>query len=265
MPAPFYATWTLLILAAASGGLIAWRRKDRGPVGQVRPAGWIVLLGAPSVTVLSILSYSRVALGTDQGRLLFPALAPIAILLVLGVAGWLSPKGYRWLPVGFGAGMAIIAVLALVTGVLLPFAPPATPTSGELASATEVNEVFGGRLNQLSYGWGKALEGNAAIPLTLYWSVPQTPAEDLRTTLRLGDASGNPLWEWKRSPGAGRFSTDRWEAGRVVGDTYLVPTAALSRAAVVELGLRPFPEGDWLPPETEPGADPLLRIEKPNP
>jgi hypothetical protein len=265
LPAPFYAAWALLILAAIAGGLIACLRKDYGPARQVTPAGWIVLLGAPAMTVLSILSYSRVALGTDQGRLLFPALAPIAILLVLGISGWLSPKGYRWLPAGFGAGMAIIAVLALVTGVLLPFAPPATPTSGELAAATEVNQVFGARLKLLAYGWGEVSEENAAIPLTLYWSAPQTPKEDLRTTLRLGDASGNLIWEWKRSPGAGRFSTDRWEAGRVVGDTYLVPAAALSGAAAVELGLRPFPEGDWLPPEPEPGAGPLLRIEKPNP
>jgi hypothetical protein len=49
----------------------------------------------------------------------------------------------------------------------------------------------------------------------------------------------------------------------VVGDTYLIPADALDRAAVVEVGLRPFPEGDWLPPETGTGAGPLLRIEKP--
>jgi hypothetical protein len=263
LPAPFYAAWALLILAAATGGLIAWRREDRGPVRQVRPAGWVVLLGAPLMTVLSILSYSRVALGTDQGRLLFPALAPIAILLVLGVAGWLRPKDYRWLPVGFGAGMAVIALLALGTGILLPFAPPAP--SGELTAATAVHEVFGGRLELLAYRWGKASQGSAAIPLTLYWSAHQTPAEDLRTTLRLGDASGNPVWEWKRSPGAGRFSTDRWEANREVNDTYLVPADALAQAAGIEVGVRPFPEGDWLLPGTKPGAGPLLRIEKPNP
>jgi hypothetical protein len=261
LPAPFYVAWALLILAAAVGGLITWRRKDRSSVRQVTPAGWIVLLGAPAMTVLSILSYSRVALGTDQGRLLFPALAPIAILLVLGISGWLSPRNYRWLATGFGAGMVFISVLALVSGIVLPFAPP---PPGDAAGATAVDEVFGDRLELLAYRWGESPERGAAVPLTLYWRAPQTPEQDLRTTLRLGDASGNPVWEWKRSPGAGRFSTDRWQADRVVGDTYLVPADALDRAAVVEVGLRPFPEGDWLKPETGPVAGPLLRIEKPS-
>jgi hypothetical protein len=265
LPAPFYVGWALLILAAAAGGLVAWRRNDRGPARQVTLAGWIVLLGAPVMTMLSILSYSRVALGTDQGRLLFPALAPIGILLVLGTSGWLSPGSYRWLPAGFGAGMSLIAVLALMTGILLPFAPPATPPAGDVAAATPVNEMFGGRLELLAYRWGQSSEGGAAVPLTLYWSAPQAPEEDLRTTLRLSDASGNLAWEWKRSPGAGRFSTDRWEANRVVGDTYLVPADALDRADGIELGVRPFPEGNWLAPETRPGAGALFRIEKPSP
>ena len=265
LPSSFYIAWVLLVLAAVVGYLIAWRRKDHGMARQVTPAGWVVLVGAPVMTVLSILLYSRIALGTDQGRLLFPALAPIALLLVLGIAGWLSPKGYRWLPFGFGGAMAAIAVLALVTGIFLPFAPPPTPPMAEVAAATRVNDVFGGRMELLAYRWGEATEERTAVPLTLYWRASQPPGEDLRTTLRLSDAAGSPVWEWKRSPGAGRFSTDRWEANRVMRDTYLVPVDALGRATRVELGLRPFPEGAWLLPATRLDTGPLFLIEKPNP
>ena len=265
LPLPFYLVWVFLMLAAITGGLITWRRKSRGPARWVRPAGWVVLLGAPAMTVLSILAYSRVALGTDQGRLLFPALAPIAILLVLGVAGWLSSGRYRWLPVGFGAGMAAIAVLALVAGIVLPFAPPPEPSPKEIATAIPVNEVFDDRVELLAYRWGEATAGRTAVPLILYWRASQTLEEDLRTTLRLSDAAGNLAWEWKRSPGAGRFSTDRWDANRVVRDTYFVPGDVLGRATGIELGLRPFPQGDWLSPATRPGAEPLFLIEKPNP
>ena len=265
LPSSFYIAWVFLVLAAVVGYLIAWQRKDQGPVPRVTPAGWIVLLGAPVMTVLSILLYSRVALGTDQGRLLFPASAPIALLLVLGIAGWLNPRGYRWLPFGFGGAMAAVAVLALVTGILLPFAPPPTPLTAEVAAATRVNEIFGGRMELLAYRWGEATEERTAVPLTLYWRAPQPPGEDLRTTLRLSDAAGSPVWEWKRSPGAGRFSTDRWEANRVMRDAYLVPVDALGRATRVELGLRTFPEGAWLLPATKLDAGPLFLIEKPNP
>jgi hypothetical protein len=265
LPVPFYVVWMLLTLAALAGGLIAWRRKEQGPARQVTPAGWVVLLGALVITVLSILSYSRIALGTDQGRLLFPALAPIAILLMLGIAGWLNPRGYRWLPVGFGAGMAVIAMAALVMGIVMPFAPPPAPSSTEVATATAVNEVFGGRLELLSYRWGEAPAGGSAVPVTFYWRTQQTSGDDLRTILRLTDASGNPAWEWKRSPGAGRFSTDRWDANQVVRDTYFVPVGVLGRAIGVELGVRLFPEGDWLFPATGSGAEPMFLIEKPNP
>jgi hypothetical protein len=281
LPLPLYLGWIALVLAAASGLFIAWRRGDRGPARRVTAAGWIVLIGAPAMTALSILSYSRVALGTDQGRLLFPALAPIALLLVLGVSGWLSPKGYRWLPLGFGVGMAFCAVLALVTGVILPFAPPPSPPSTEVARAAPAQDVFGGSLELLAYRWGQAeISDAAALPgrprqgsgisqrgtsLTLYWRALQPPAEDLRTVLRLTDPVGNPVWEWKRSPGAGRFSTDLWDAGRVVRDVYWIPADALDRADQVELGLRPFPEGGWLQPATARGLESLLTIPKPNP
>jgi hypothetical protein len=276
LPWPLYIAWALLILGAVSGLLIAWRRKDQGPARRVTTAGWVVLLGAPAMTVISILSYSRVALGTDQGRLLFPALAPIGLLVVLGTAGWLFPNGYRWLPLGFGVGMALVAVLTLVAGIALPFAPPPPPSSAEVANAVAVNETFGERLELLAYRWGEAQAAGSTVaaprpsqafetPLTLYWRASQPPGEDLRTILRLSDSVGNPVWEWKRSPGAGRFSTDRWQANRVVSDVYLVPTDALDRAERVELGLRVFPEVSWLFPASAPDSEPLLLITKPKP
>ena len=89
--------------------------------------------------------------------------------------------------------------------------------------------------------------------LTLYWRAAEAPDDDLRTALRVLDAGGNLLWEWKRSPGAGRFSTDRWPAGRIVADAYRVPADALARAAGVEVAVRPFPEGPFLAPAGESG------------
>jgi hypothetical protein len=61
--------------------------------------------------------------------------------------------------------------------------------------------------------------------------------------LRVTGATGNLLGDWQRSPGAGRFSTDRWPAGRIVADTYNLPADAVGQ---VELGVRAFPDGTWL-------------------
>jgi hypothetical protein len=201
--------------------------------------------------------------------------------MVLGISGWLSPTGYRWLAPGFGAGMALVAVVALVTGILAPFAPPPVASPAEVAGADAVNETFGEQLELLAYRWSDADTSDLAasprqsgeaggtlpgeVSLILYWRALRPPEEDLRTTLRLNDAGGNPVWEWKRSPGAGRLSTDRWQTDRVVRDVYRIPAGALSQAGRIELGLRPFPDGDWLLPAPGSDAQPLFRMPGPTP
>jgi hypothetical protein len=52
---------------------------------------------------------------------------------------------------------------------------------------------------------------------------------------------------------------------QVVRDTYFVPADALIRAECIELGIRPFPEGNWLSPAAGSNAGPLFLIKKPNP
>ena len=216
------------------------------------------------MTFAWLIIYSRVALGTDQGRLLFPTIAPLALLLVGGLAQWL-PRTWRehesrWLA-GWTGLMGAIAVLALATGLVLPFAPPAEPSTVAVAGASPVGRIFGGGLELVGYRWEPALADTAADRvLTLYWRVDRPIDADLRTSLRITDAGGAVLWEWKRSPGAGRFSTDLWPVSRVVADSYRVQSESLSGAAQVEIGVRPFPEGPWL--HLESGAS-SLRLPKP--
>jgi hypothetical protein len=243
LPAWLYLVWAVVGIAA----LIGWARwllKRREPWSLPRetsPAAWIILLGAPLVTVAGIYSYSKIALGTDQGRLLFPALAPIALLIVAGLAAWTPARRARAASLAFAGFMALTAALALVAGLVQPFAPPAPPSAQQLAAATAIDATFGPlMLHGASWQRGE---------LTLYWTATEPTAEDLRSALRVLDAQGNLLWEWKRSPGAGRCSTDRWPEGRVVADVYRIPPDVLQRAARIEVGVRPFPEQPFLAPQ----------------
>ena len=256
MPFPFYAVWAALLVAAALGWLLpALRARRRG----LSAAGWVTLVGAVGMTVVGIISYSRTALGTDQGRLLFPAVAPIALLISSGITAWLPVERTRWLPVGMGVGMAAIALLALVVGIVIPYAAPRTPSAAEVARAIPVAATFGDSLELVATRWdfGSADAGVSSLAragVTLYWRAARPLAQDLRPALRLLDGSGNLLWEWKRSPAAGRFSTDRWPTGRLVRDVYAVPEDLLAGAARIELGVQPFPTGDWLPAGGQPGT-----------
>lgn len=242
LPAPFYWAWGALLAAVTGGWIGGALGRRKSPAARIAPEGWIVMVGAPMMAVLAIISYSRTALGTDQGRLLFPALAVIGLWIAGGLAAWLPGRS---LPAFLGAGMALIAALALAFGIIRPFAPPPEPAQSEMAAATPAGKQFGEDLELLGYRW----TGNPAAPLVLYWRALHAPADDLRTAMRVFDASGNLAWEWKRSPGAGRFSTDRWPAERVVADVYRIPPEVLANAARVEVGMRPYPEGPWLPVE----------------
>jgi hypothetical protein len=242
LPAFLYVIWAALDLAALAGWIrwAARRRQADNLLHETPLAGWIVLLGAPLVTAAGIYSYSQTALGTDQGRLLFPALAPLALLVAGGLAAWIPRHRAQAASVAFAVLMAALSVAALLTGLVRPFAPPAQPSPAQLVAAAPINARFG-PLRLVGSAW----EGAA---LTLYWQAEEGPGEDLRTDLRVLDGQGNLLWEWKRSPGAGRYSTDRWSAGRTVADTYRIPPDALANAGRIELGVRPFPEGPWLSP-----------------
>lgn len=241
LPTIFYIVWAALGLAAV-GGWLAWlvrRRRPGSLLAETSLAGWIALLGAPLVTVAGIYSYSKTALGTDQGRLLFPALAGLSLLIAGGVGAWAPQRLARAAAVVFSAGMTLVAAAALYFGLLAPFAPPAPATVD--AAARPVNATFG-PLELVRTAWDQPAAGE----LTLYWRAAEPAGEDLRTALRLLDTQGNVLWEWKRSPGAGRFSTDRWPVGGLVADVYRPPAEAWAQTARIEVGVRPFPEGPWV-------------------
>ena len=217
------------------------------------------------MTFAWLITYSRVALGTDQERLLFPDIAPLALLLVGGLAQWL-PRAWRqhetrWLA-GWTGFMGAIAVLALVAGLWLPFAPPAEPSAVAVTSASSIARTFEGGLELVGYRWGPTPDESALDrALTLYWRVDRLTSADLRTSLGLTNAGSAVIWEWKRSPGAGRFSTDRWPLSRLVADTYRVPSDSLGQAGQLVVGVRPFPEGAWL--QLDDGAS-SLTLPKPS-
>jgi 4-amino-4-deoxy-L-arabinose transferase-like glycosyltransferase len=252
LPAPFYILWGVL-LGVAGAGWLRWitryRRSRQGLLAETPPVDIAILVGAPVLAVISILTYSQIALGTDQGRLLFPALAPLSLLIAGGLAAWVPPQRAS-LALGIWSGLlAALAVIALIIGIVLPFAPP-HPVVAQPSQALPLQAVYGPGLCLLAVQPSLADGG-----LTLYWQARAPITQDLRAALRLLDRDGHLLWEWKRSPGAGRFSTDRWATGEVMADTYRLPPQQLAQTARVELGVYAFPNGQWLLPSNSQGGE----------
>jgi hypothetical protein len=217
--------------------------QDEAAQGHVAPDDrvvlWLLVLACLSVAV-GIWRYSLIALGTDQGRLLFPALASIVTLFVVGLSAWVPP---RWQPLGGGLLISLSLALGIfgIAGVIRPaFAPPPAPTAAELAALDPLEPILVGELALI--GW--RLDGQPV----LYWRAEAAPAHDYRTILRITAEDGALVWEWRRSPGYGRWSTDHWPMGAVVRDAYTVvwPDWAGPGRYRVEIAVQRF------------GADPLL-------
>ena len=215
-----------------------------------------LLAAAPLLMFLSIVRYSAIALGTDQVRLMFPALSAMAVWVGIGVAGladWVGEVGKggkerkdRLLVSGFAAGMALLATVVLF-GVIRPgFAPPEAivPAGGvaaeKLAAFGELELVA----KELPSG---PVAAGSAIPVRLWWRAGAEGMDDLRPAVRLVHNDGWLAAEWSHSPADGRHSTDHWLEGEVYEDVYLLlPDPGPPGVYTVEVGVRPF-GGDWLP------------------
>jgi hypothetical protein len=150
--------------------------------------------------------------------------------------------------------MGVAAVLALFLGIWAPFAKPPAPDTADLASAQPIGESVKPGLELVALRWVVPATTASDAELTLYWRTDAPLTQDLRTVLRLNDASSNQIWEWKRSPASGRYSTDHWQAGELIGDTYRIPLDKLARMKQATLGVYAFPSekllswrsGEWL-------------------
>jgi len=226
-PAPVY--WALggVTVVAAAGLLLAWR-KD----AAIRVS--LALLAAAGLAVAGgIWRYSLLALGTDQGRLLFPALGPAVILLAVGLSAWPWSKARAWLGHALVIALFGLALYGLF-GVIRPaFAPPSAPVELDRATRPATPPKVG---ELVLDGWELADE-----PI-LYWRAATSPTQDYRTHLRVVTPDDALVWEWRRSPGYGRFSTDRWPAGTVVADRYRIgwPDWAGPGQYLVEIGVYPY-------------------------
>jgi hypothetical protein len=229
IPYPDWLYWLLgaITVVGAMGVIVAWLRARADRVAI------LLLLLAAIAVALGMWRYSLLALGTDQGRLLFPAIGPLLLLLAMGLASWPWARG--WLGGLLVGALALLTIYGVV-GVMQPaFDPPPPPSADEIAQAERgATPMEFGELTL--HGWTLAEN-----PI-LYWHAPQQPTEDWRTTLRVTAEDGTLVWEWRRSPGFGRLSTDHWPAGTILADEYVVlwPEWAGPGRYRVEVTLYPF-------------------------
>jgi len=252
MPEWFYIFAGVISVALLVGG-IYWllkhqQRRSRFPI--------LLLTLAPLLVLLSIVRYTAIALGTDQARLMWPAIGAVAVWVGIGVVGLAQWSGLskhvraRNLVAGFMALMTIYGLSTLALVVYPAFAPPTVNSASlphePLATFGEHFELQDAELAD------QPLSAGDLIPLQLLWRTNTPLTDDLRPVVRLVHSDGWLAAEWDHSPAQGRYATDRWRPGEIIADPYrLTPNPESPGVYRVEVGVRPF-RGDWLPLEKNP-------------
>ncbi|MHB1133427.1 MAG: phospholipid carrier-dependent glycosyltransferase, partial [Chloroflexota bacterium] len=219
---PAWQNWALAALtAAALAGLIAFagqrRWREKLPSG-----GQGLLLLAFSTGLALYVFVSRwlnlPLAGVERGRFLYPAIASISVLFVLGLTQ--LPR-WRWLLGATVAGLACFTVAVPFTISLRSFPPP-VPAWGIFPQTLvekrlDVSYANGvGALGATAERW--QLATGEPLIFTFYWQTERDLGEDFWAVFRLVDPTDQAVASSHAVPSLQEFAPKLWWAGEVVSD-----------------------------------------------
>lgn len=244
-----YLVFDAITILAVIGLIIGFWRKELPPLLWI-PILWLALVFIALIR-WTLLTYA------SQGRLIFPAIASVGILLAfgldaLGKAGSLllphrilSARALRLLvPVVAVIPVALFAVIAPFSLIAPAYAQPLRePSATNVPNPVLVTYAASGAGPKLlGYEAGKTVRPGGELPLTLYWQTAEPIPEDLYVYIHLYDAQGDSIGQWDALPGNGLYPTRVWQPGEILVDHYRIPvssSAAPFQIGRVEVGLAP--------------------------
>ncbi len=254
-----YKVLALIMLLGAMGVVgFLYTRSARRRWREGAPAVGLLLLWIAAY-ILGSAGYIQVM--SSQGRLLFPAMPAVAILLPLGLAQWLPARCAR-------SVMAALMVLLLCFAVVVPYRyiAPAYVRSPALTAAERQaigsdphwSVKFGEQVLLVGYDLSETtVHAGTRLWVTLYWEALQTMDEDYSVFVHLVDDRGVTIVQRDSWPGAGNDPTSDWQVGQVRRDVYPldVPASLLAQGPCrIQVGLYDHATGQRLPAYSQDGG-----------
>lgn len=209
-----------LALAGCIVVLARWvAQRNRGEGGDLVRALAVSFLWCTAL-VASLAVWIRIMIAGEQGRLLFPAAAAVATILVIGWVGWMPRRIQEWAAIAVGAGMLALAVWQYQT-VQATFAiPPAVAAT--VAPDRMVDATFGGGMQLVGFDLpeGAATDFSKPLPLTLYFRAAAPVPEDYTMFIHLVDGENRMLYQFDGIPYQGRHPPRQWRVGEIFADHY---------------------------------------------
>lgn len=236
-----YSVLDTMTVLAAVGLLIGLvRRKVPRLLGL--PALWLVII------FVALMRWTMLTLAS-QGRLLFPAISGIAILITYGLVQfrWSNRKQQiRILNFEFGILNLTLVIFLIAFSALTPFTliaptyalPKQLAADASIPSQTRI--VFEDQAELIGYDLPqKSVQPGAELPITIYWRGVKPMSEDFSVYIHLFDSNGKQVGQWDAYPGNGAYPTRLW-LDEIIVDSYRVPVTGDAKGPSVgrvEVGL----------------------------
>jgi hypothetical protein len=238
--------WGFLPLAGAVA--LGWgRRFARREWPTIYWPGLALTTAAFALLLISAIRYALV-ITEIHGRLLYPALTAMGVVMAIGLSGW-GPRPGRWLLLAGAASLWAVAAGVPVALIRPAYARPVV-AGGKLPADTIASAVwFGDQVGLVGYAAPpeRALPGEA-VTIRTYWRAVAEPGgsatveiPDLRGVVALVRPDGQVLGRGEARLGTSVYPTSVWQPGEVVStDVTLRVTAVLEGPALaaVWLGVR---------------------------
>ncbi len=215
-PPGFYLPYLLLCLVALAGTIAARQRLWRRWPQVIALAAWLV-------AVFAAYLYWNLTIHAPKGRLLYPAMVSVAVLLGRGLGYWAERRA------GLGVVFLVLLCLGAIAGPFAVMAPPVRlPEIHSSPADVDVGHPFDGRFGEdialLGYDLdATSFEPGDELDVTLYWHVLAQPPDHYTLAIQLVSAEPGDtatLVNFNTWTGGGTYPTGNWHPGDVIVDNY---------------------------------------------
>ena len=205
-------------------GLAAAALQGRLPRVLVLPVLWVLIL------VVALVRYTQMT-EAFQGRLLFPGIQSIALLLAVGLVSLLP---WRWgarLLASAVAGLGLLAVASPFVYIMPAYpGPDLLLTLDASAVSHPVAITFDGRAELVGYSLDReTVRPGDDLTVTLYWRVLRPFDRDYSLFIHLFGPTGARVAKRDTFPARGAFPTRLWQPGQVFRDPYRITVSAVAQ------------------------------------
>ena len=225
-PQPFYLLCDLLSLVGLIGfALWLVRRWREGPVDSDRrvliPVVWA------GVLFVSVLRWTWI-FPAFQGRLIFPGIAGISTLMMLGLRQWTTKRYRDLVSLSVGLALFIMATLLPFVAIQPAYAQPRPLTLSQVPRSARVDPVDVGGIARVAgiQFEPQTIEPESAsgfVDTVIYWEAVRSPKTDYVSFARVLGRGQELAGHVNRHPACGMVPTSLWQPGQVWRDAYRVP------------------------------------------